>query len=92
MHMQLEWLGYTAGVMTTLSFLPQLYKTWQSKSAHDISYSMYALFSSGLILWTAYGIVKDAVPIVIANSITLILALTILVLKYRFEQQRGKAA
>lgn len=91
MYVHLEWLGYVAGVMTTLSFLPQLYKTWQSKSAHDISYGMYALFSSGLLLWTAYGIVKDAVPIVIANSITLLLALSILILKYRYEQLRGKA-
>lgn len=89
--MQLEWIGYIAGLMTTLSFIPQLYKTWQSKSAHDISYGMYALFSGGLILWSAYGFIKHAIPIVIANSITLLLALTILILKYRYEQSRGKA-
>ncbi len=91
MQIQLEWIGYIAGVMTTLSFIPQLYKTWQSKSAHDISYGMYALFSGGLILWTVYGFIKQAMPIVIANSITLILALTILILKYRYEQLQGRA-
>lgn len=83
----LEWLGYVAGVLTTLAFLPQLYKTWHSKSAHDISYGMYALFSVGLILWTIYGLTKDAVPIVIANLITLVLALIILVLKWRYERK-----
>lgn len=86
--MQLEWMGYLAGVLTTLAFLPQLYKTWQSKSAHDISYGMYALFSLGLVLWTVYGISKNAIPIVIANIITLLLALAILVLKFIYERKR----
>lgn len=85
--MSYEWMGYLAGVLTTLAFVPQLYKTWQSKSAHDISYGMYALFSLGLVLWTAYGLIKNAIPIVIANIITLLLALTILVLKFIFERK-----
>ncbi|MBI3561739.1 MAG: SemiSWEET transporter [Gammaproteobacteria bacterium] len=87
MTASLEWLGYSAGLLTTLAFLPQVYKTWQRKSAQDISYGMYALFSVGLVLWTAYGFFKQALPIVMANCVTLLLALTILILKFHYEHR-----
>lgn len=81
-------LGLTAGGLTTVSFLPQVVKTWKSRSADDISSGMFALFSAGVLLWLLYGLELGALPIIIANAITLALALTILTLKFRFQRRR----
>lgn len=78
-------LGMIAGMLTTIAFVPQVVKTWRSKSTDDISYGMFILFSLGLVLWLAYGIVLNALPIIISNTITLILALIILGLKFRYK-------
>src|SRR3569832_2424689 len=64
-------LGLTAGCLTTVSFLPQVVKTWKSRSADDISSGMFALFSAGVLLWLLYGLELGALPIIIANTITL---------------------
>ena len=78
-------LGMIAGTLTTIAFIPQVVKTWRSKSTHDISYGMFILFSLGLLLWLAYGILIDALPIIISNTVTLALALVILGLKFRYK-------
>ncbi len=78
-------LGMIAGTLTTIAFVPQVVKTWRSKSTHDISYGMFILFSVGLILWLTYGIVIGAWPIIISNTVTLALALVILGLKFRYK-------
>ena len=78
-------LGMIAGSLTTIAFVPQVVKTWRSKSTHDISYGMFILFSLGLLLWLAYGIVIDAMPIIVSNLVTLLLALVILGLKFRYK-------
>ena len=78
-------LGMIAGTLTTIAFVPQVVKTWRSKSTHDISYGMFILFSVGLILWLTYGIVIGAWPIIISNAVTLALALVILGLKFRYK-------
>ncbi len=78
-------LGMIAGTLTTIAFVPQVVKTWRSKSTHDISYGMFILFSVGLILWLTYGIVIGAWPIIISNMVTLALALVILGLKFRYK-------
>ncbi len=82
--LNVDWLGLAAGLLTTIAFIPQVIKIWQTKSAHDISLGMFSLFSSGVFLWLLYGIAIESAPIIIANSITLLLALTILGLKIRF--------
>jgi len=81
-------LGMTAGGLTTVSFLPQVIKTWKTKSAADISSGMFALFSGGVFLWLLYGIALGASPIIIANAVTLSLALLILFLKLRYQRRR----
>jgi MtN3 and saliva related transmembrane protein len=78
-------LGLTAGALTTVAFLPQLIKTWRSKSARDISLGMFVLFTVGVALWLVYGLFTGAVPVIAANTVTLILALTILTLKLRYD-------
>jgi MtN3 and saliva related transmembrane protein len=79
-----EWIGGIAATLTTCSFLPQVWRVWRTRHTKDISLLMYALFTVGVALWLAYGILLDAWPIIIANSITLLLAGTVLVLKLRF--------
>ena len=78
-------LGLVAGTLTTAAFVPQVVKTWRTRSTHDISLGMFALFSSGLVLWLVYGVMIDSLPIVVSNIITLALALTILFFKLRYK-------
>ena len=77
-------LGLIAGTLTTIAFLPQLIKTWKSKSAKDVSLSMMITFCIGVFLWIVYGLAIGAMPIVVANVVTLALALLILILKIRY--------
>jgi len=82
---QIDLLGLLAGTLTTGSFLPQVIKTWKSRSAGDISFGMFFLFSLGVSLWLIYGFMIHAVPVIIANAVTLILSLAILLMKVRFK-------
>ena len=77
-------IGLVAGTLTTISFLPQLIHTLRTKSAKDISYVMLIAFMTGVILWLIYGIFLQALPIILANAVTLALILTILALKIRY--------
>ena len=74
-------LGYFAAFCTTISFLPQALKIWKSNSSKDISLSMFVIFTVGVLCWLIYGILINDLPIVIANSFTLILSLFILIHK-----------
>ncbi|QSA97543.1 SemiSWEET transporter [Methylococcus sp. EFPC2] len=78
-------LGMLAGTLTTVSFVPQVIKTWKSRSAKDISYGMFTLFSLGVLLWLAYGLTIQSTPIVVSNLVTLILALGIILMKAWFK-------
>ncbi|GAB6047471.1 SemiSWEET transporter [Methyloparacoccus murrellii] len=81
-------IGTIAGTLTTLSFVPQVLKTWRSRSAGDISTGMFLLFSLSVLLWLIYGIAIRAAPIVLANGITLILSTAIIGMKFWFERDR----
>ncbi len=76
-------IGFLAGTLTTLAFLPQVVKTWKSRSAHDLSLSMFAIFCTGVAMWLIYGLMTMAWPVIIANALTLVLAGSILVFKLR---------
>lgn len=78
-------LGLGAGILTTFSLIPQVMKIWRSRSARDISLGTYAIFSVGISLWIAYGVVIASVPVILANTVTLFLALVILSFKLRFK-------
>jgi MtN3 and saliva related transmembrane protein len=78
-------LGLVAGSLTTIAFLPQLVKTWKTKSAEDISSGMLISFCMGLFLWLIYGFCIRSLPVIIANAVTLVLAAIILFFKFRFE-------
>ena len=77
-------VGLLAGTLTTISFVPQVIKTWTSKSAKDVSSGMFITFCAGVFLWLIYGLLIQDIPVIIANVITLILASTILWLKFRY--------
>jgi MtN3 and saliva related transmembrane protein len=79
-------LGLFAGVLTTIAYLPQLIKTWKSKSAADLSWSMLIILCTGIILWLVYGVSVHDLPIIAANVVTLVFASIILILKIRYRQ------
>lgn len=79
-----ELIGYLAAALTTFAFVPQVIHTWRLRSAHGISLGMYALFTSGVALWLVYGLLLGAWPLIVANAVTLTLALAILSLKIRY--------
>lgn len=74
-------LGLLAGTLTTISFIPQVLKTWKTKSARDLSLGMYSIFCLGSLLWLVYGIIIYDIPVITANAVTLALALTLLYFK-----------
>lgn len=76
-----ELIGYFAASLTTAAFVPQAWKSWRTRDLSGISLPMYALFTLGVALWMAYGLVIGSIPIVIGNAITLLLASVVLGLK-----------
>ena len=74
-------LGMAAGTLTTVSFLPQVIRTWKTRSTKDISGGMFSLFCTGIFLWIIYGFSINSLPVIITNIVTFILAFIILVLK-----------
>ncbi|MBL8779896.1 MAG: SemiSWEET transporter [Alphaproteobacteria bacterium] len=75
--------GSFAAILTTLSFLPQVFKTWRSGSAGDFSWIWIAGFGAGLALWLVYGLALGSLPLVAANGVTLSLVLAIALVKWR---------
>jgi len=76
-------IGLLAGICTTGSLLPQVYKTLKSRNARDISLLMYVLMSAGIFLWFVYGILLNEMPIMLANGVSLLLTMGVLFLKIR---------
>jgi MtN3 and saliva related transmembrane protein len=81
-----ETLGLIAGTLTTASFIPQVMKIWQTKSARDLSWGMAAVFTAGTFLWLLYGIQMGALSIIVANGITFCLSMAICVMKLKFDR------
>lgn len=79
-----ELIGYIAAFLTTASFVPQAWHTFQTRDVRGISLGMYSVFTAGVACWLVYGWLLGAWPIVIANCITLALAAAILVMKLRY--------
>ncbi len=77
----IEYIGIAAGVLTTLSFLPQVIKIWQTRDASSISLLMYSFMCTGVLLWLIYGIAISSFSLIMANAVTLFLAGCVLFLK-----------
>ncbi len=78
-------IGLLAAFSTTISFLPQAIKTIRTKNTSGISLSMYAVFTTGTLLWLIYGIMLPSFPVALANGVTFILAAIILVYKLKYK-------
>ncbi|HBX51414.1 MAG: hypothetical protein A2275_12735 [Bacteroidetes bacterium RIFOXYA12_FULL_35_11] len=76
-------IGILAGIFTTIAYFPQAYKIIKTRNTKSISLYMYIILISGISLWVFYGILKEDIPVILANSITLLPALSILFLKIR---------
>jgi MtN3 and saliva related transmembrane protein len=83
-----DWLGYTAATLTTVSFVPQAWLSFRTRDVSGISLGMYSVFTIGIALWLAYGLMLGAWPIVLANSITLALSSCILAMKLVLGRRR----
>jgi len=79
-----ELFGYLAAALTTISFVPQVIQVWRSKHTKDISLGMYSIFTVGILVWLIYGILLGSTPIIIANSITILLAGSVLAMKIKY--------
>lgn len=84
----IEVLGMVAGSISAITFLPQVIKTWRTKSADDISLLMFFFATTSVIMWLVYGIVKESIPIIYTNSLVLICSLIMLYFKFRFSKKR----
>ena len=82
----METLGYIAGILTTIAFVPQVIQIYKTKSAKDVSLAMFLLFTTGVVLWLVYGIKSQALPVIVANAITLFLSCIILFFKYKYRK------
>jgi len=81
--MYAQLIGLAAAFCTTIAFLPQVYRTWQTRSTKDLSLSMFLVFTTGIFLWLVYGLIMRDVPLIAANGTTLVLSGSILYFKLR---------
>ena len=81
----IELVGYLAGALTTIAFVPQVVKAWKLRETRDLSLAMLVLFGTGILLWTVYGFWVASLPIIAANVITFALILVLLGLKIRYK-------
>lgn len=77
-------IGYIAGTLTTISFVPQVARAWKLKETRDLSFAMLLLFALGVLLWALYGIWIGSMPVIAANVITFILILVLLWMKIKY--------
>ena len=78
MSFNIELIGFIAAILTTVAFIPQVYKVWQTKSVSGMSLTMYLIFFCGVLLWLVYGLLINSLPMIIGNTITIVLTFIIL--------------
>ena len=86
-----DMLGYAAATLTTAAFIPQAWRTFRTKDVSGISLRMYSIFTVGIAVWLAYGIVLGETPMMVANSLSLVLACTVLAMKLRYGKASARA-
>jgi MtN3 and saliva related transmembrane protein len=77
-------VGYLAGTLTTISFIPQVIRAWTLKETRDLSLAMLLIFAAGILLWTLYGCWTSSLPIITANVVTFFLLVILLAMKIRY--------
>lgn len=80
-----EWFGSIAGILTTVSFLPQVYKTWKTKSTDSLSMPMLLMMTTGICLWGIYGVAINSISMIVSNLITFVSASLLVYFKLRYK-------
>jgi MtN3 and saliva related transmembrane protein len=83
----IEVLGLIAACLTTYAFLPQVYKTWKTKDVSAFSLPTFSLFFVGIVFWLVYGILKESLSMILANTITLVTSFTLLVFIFKYRKR-----
>ncbi len=86
--MELNWItmiGLVAATFTTIAFVPQAIKTIRTRNTRDLSLAMYIILSTGVIMWLIYGIFINDLPVILANAITSVFIISILILKIKYK-------
>lgn len=78
-------VGYVAGALTTIAFVPQVIRAWKLRETRDLSLAMLVLLGLGVLLWTFYGFWTGSMPIIAANLITFLLVFVLFGLKIRYK-------
>lgn len=79
--MNIEILGFLAAILTTSAYLPQVYKIWKTKNTESVSLTMYLVMFLGVFLWLIYSLFIKSFPLIIANTLTLLIIIIILYFK-----------
>lgn len=79
-------IGLTAGIFTSMSLLPQVVKTLREKHAQDVSLLTLIVLMIGLALWVVYGIKREDMPIILTNSFSLLVNITMIILRIRYNR------
>ncbi len=87
----IDLVGFLAAFCTTVSFVPQLIRVLKLRSARDISLGMFSLFSFGVLLWLIYGLWIGSKPVIASNAVTLVLSISFLILKIKFDRQSRRS-
>jgi len=82
----IEVIGLIAAVFTTAAFLPQVYKTWKTKDVSSFSLPMFLIFFLGIVGWLVYGILKESIAMILANSITVVSSFLLLYFKIKYQK------
>ncbi len=77
-------IGILAGTLTTTSLVPQVVKAWKTRHTRDVSMFMFLMLFTGVGLWLIYGLAIGDLPVILANTVTIVLVVTMIVLKLRF--------
>jgi len=82
-----ELIGYFGSFLTSITFIPQVYKSWKSKSVGDLSIWMVLIVVTSTLVWLVYGYAIHSGPVIVANTIVLLLTLLLLYFKITFKAQ-----
>ena len=81
----MSYIGFFAAFCTTVAFLPQAIKVYKTRSTKDISLYMFLIFTVGVLSWLIYGLIINDLPVILANAVTLVLSLFILIYKLKYK-------
>lgn len=85
----MDWIeiaGHTGAFLSSVTFIPQVYRVWKTKSANDLSMTMMLIVVSSTIIWLVYGIALDLWPVIVANSIICVLSLMLVYFKIAYKR------